>query len=197
MFYIYRHIRPDTNEVFYVGKGLENSNRHLSKQGRNKYWHNIVNKNNGQYDIEIMMEDLTHEESIEKEQEFIKLYGRRCDGGTLCNLSLGGEGGTYGYTHTEETKELMSEFASGKPKSEETKKRISLSKKGISINKVIPILNETQEKAWEANRKKVKCLITGKIYDSVKSAAIDKNINYSTLKSRFEKGAKINTLSYI
>lgn len=192
MFYIYRHIRPDTNEVFYIGKGLETSNRHSSKQGRNKYWHNIVNKNNGQYEIEIMMDGLSHEQSVDKEQEFIQLYRD-----TLCNLSLGGESGHYGCKHSEETKKKMSQFAIGKPKSEESVSKMRASKKGVPINKSIPILKETQEKCWEANRKKVKCLISGKIYDSIKSAAIDKGVNYSTMKNRLEKGLKTNTLIYI
>ena len=56
--YIYRHTRLDTNEVFYIGKGTTpkkyiNSNnvllkfsRAYQKNGRNKFWLNIINKTN-------------------------------------------------------------------------------------------------------------------------------------------------------
>lgn len=55
---LYRHVRPDKDEVFYIGIG-KNEKRAYSKVNRNKYWHNIVSKNNGIYDIEILFEDLT------------------------------------------------------------------------------------------------------------------------------------------
>lgn len=48
-FYVYRHIRRDTGEVFYIGKGFKN--RAYSFLNRNPYWHNIVNKCG--FDVEI------------------------------------------------------------------------------------------------------------------------------------------------
>lgn len=136
MFYIYRHIRPDTNEVFYIGKGLEDSNRHLSKSGRNKYWHNIVNKNEGQYEVEIMMDGLSVSEVIEKEIEFIKLYGRFQDGGTLCNISLGGENSAFGMKHSEETKKRMSNSHKERQFSEEHLSKLSINMNNINDNRV-------------------------------------------------------------
>ena len=41
-FYIYRHIRLDSNTPFYVGKG--SNNRAFVKSGRSDYWMKIVNK---------------------------------------------------------------------------------------------------------------------------------------------------------
>ena len=58
---VYLHKRKDTNEIFYVGKG-KNYLRAYSKHGRNKYWENIVNKYG--YDIEIIYENISNEESI-------------------------------------------------------------------------------------------------------------------------------------
>ena len=55
MYFLYRHIRPDTNQVFYIGTGkkreraMSTLERATSKRNRNKYWANIVNKNNGNY----------------------------------------------------------------------------------------------------------------------------------------------------
>ena len=39
---IYRHIRLDTNQVFYIGIG--SIKRAYRKTGRNNYWNNITNK---------------------------------------------------------------------------------------------------------------------------------------------------------
>ena len=47
-YYLYRHIRLDKNEVFYVGIGTKRNNndysRAYSKLLRNKWWNNIINK---------------------------------------------------------------------------------------------------------------------------------------------------------
>ena len=87
---VYRHIRLDTNEVFYIGIG-KSSSRAYSKKNRNLHWKNIINITN--YDIQIIFEDLTWEQACEKEKEFIKIYGRKdLKNGTLCNLTDGGDG---------------------------------------------------------------------------------------------------------
>jgi hypothetical protein len=44
VFYVYEHIRNDTNEILYVGKGMSGSGRANYKFNRNQYWHNIVKK---------------------------------------------------------------------------------------------------------------------------------------------------------
>jgi len=92
LFYIYRHIRPDTNEVFYIGRGLSNTSRYKGKEKRNVYWRNIVNKNNGIFRAQIIMNNLSKKEADEKEKEFIALYGKSADGeGTLTNFQNGGD----------------------------------------------------------------------------------------------------------
>jgi DNA invertase Pin-like site-specific DNA recombinase len=88
-FYVYRHIRLDKNEVFYIGLGQ--NKRAWCKDGRNNYWKNIVKKSS--YEIEVILDNLTREQAIQKEKEFIKLYGRKDLGlGTLCNKTDGGDG---------------------------------------------------------------------------------------------------------
>lgn len=116
-FYIYRHIRPDTNDVFYIGKGYMltkgHSCRHLSKHGRNKYWESIVEKNNGVYEVEIIFYCKTEEEVNKKEIEFIKLYGRKnLNKGTLCNLTDGGDG-SIGIRVSKQTRDKLSAKFSG------------------------------------------------------------------------------------
>jgi hypothetical protein len=92
--YVYRHIRLDKNEPFYIGIGNDDSgaySRAYTKKARNKHWHHVVKKSN--YDVEILLEDLTWEQACEKEKEFIKLYGRKDLGlGQLVNMTNGGDG---------------------------------------------------------------------------------------------------------
>lgn len=121
MAYLYRHIRLDKNEVFYVGIGSDtNYSRSKAKIGRNKIWKSITNKS--PYEVEIILDGLSWEEACKKEVEFINLYGRRDLGnGTLVNLTNGGEG-TLGTIRGEQWKEKQSKSHKGrkcKPWSEE------------------------------------------------------------------------------
>lgn len=98
-FYIYRHIRPDTNQVFYIGKGKNVGNRLFERSRsalrRNRYWQNVVAKNGGKYEIEILLEFDNELDCDAKEKELIALYGRSDLGkGTLTNLTDGGDGST-------------------------------------------------------------------------------------------------------
>lgn len=92
---MYRHIRLDKNEVFYIGIGKDSKgkyNRAYSKVSRNEYWTNIVNITD--YEVEIVLDGLTWEEAGRKEIEFVKIYGKACtNSGTLTNISDGGTGG--------------------------------------------------------------------------------------------------------
>lgn len=88
---VYRHVREDSNEVFYVGIG-ENDKRAYTEYKRSVAWKNITYKT--PYRVEIIFNDLDWEEACIKEKEFIKLYGRRDLGlGPLVNMTDGGEGG--------------------------------------------------------------------------------------------------------
>lgn len=92
MAYVYRHIRLDKNEPFYIGIGKDATYKRAyqcSKTKRSEFWHNIAIKG---YEVEILMDNLTWEQACEKEIEFISIYGRKDLGqGTLVNLTNGGE----------------------------------------------------------------------------------------------------------
>src|SRR6478735_8461687 len=91
MAYVYRHIRLDKNQPFYIGIGNDdNYARANTIKGRNLHWKRIVDKTN--YDIEILIDGISWELACQKEIEFISIYKRVKDGGTLCNITLGGEG---------------------------------------------------------------------------------------------------------
>ena len=100
-YYVYQHVRLDTQEVFYVGKGK--GKRAYSTWGRNKHWCHIVNKA-GRY-VEIIQSQLTERESLDLEIKTIANY--REIGYALCNMTNGGEG-TSGYIPNAETRVKMS-----------------------------------------------------------------------------------------
>ncbi len=87
---IYKHIRKDKNEVFYIGIG-KTKKRAYSKSGRNYHWNNVIAVTD--YDIEIIETDLDWKTACERETYWIKYYGRRdLNEGTLVNMTDGGEG---------------------------------------------------------------------------------------------------------
>jgi len=101
---VYKHIRLDTLEVFYIGIGKE-IKRAYSKQRRNKYWNSIVSKHG--YKVEIFKEVDTWEDACKLETELIAKYGRKDKGlGNLVNMTDGGEGSI---NMSEESKKSISE----------------------------------------------------------------------------------------
>lgn len=144
MAYLYRHIRTDKNEPFYIGVGLSNDNaykRAYSSKNRNPHWHNIVKKTS--YNVEIILDDLTDEEAFEKEIEFIKLYGKVLNGGLLCNIADGGNGGCLG----EEVNQLRSLSLMGHKISDETKEKIRVAHIGKKMSDI------TKQKMSETHKK--------------------------------------------
>jgi hypothetical protein len=138
--YLYRHIRLDKNQPFYIGIGSDTTfKRAYSKQKRNNYWYSIIN--NTKYEVEILLDNLTIQEAIIKEKEFINLYGRKNNNtGILSNMTDGGEGG-LGVIFTDERrkkisiKNLNNKYNLGKNHSEITKQILSLKTKSyININ---------------------------------------------------------------
>lgn len=145
MFYVYLHLTEDTNEVFYVGKGK--GNRAYKLSGRNKFWHNIVNKHG--FTVKIVEENLTEEQSILLEQKLINEYGRRNLGtGKLVNLTDGGEG-VSGKVYTDEERELMSSRAKvyyELPENREKRKQIAK-----EVNSRVDVKEKLRLKAVEQN----------------------------------------------
>ena len=146
MAYVYRHIRLDTNQVFYIGIGSSPYyKRAKSKLDRNDFWKRIVNKTD--YKIEILFDELTKEEAIEKEIEFIALYGRSNLGkGTLCNLTNGGEG-TNTLILSDASREKMSKSQMG------NKKYLLRTTPQEEINNKIGSANKGRVRAEETKQK--------------------------------------------
>jgi len=131
MAYVYRHISLDKNEPFYIGISADlNYKRAYSKNGRNDIWNGIISRTD--YEVDILFDGISISESKSKEIEFISLYGRICDGGTLSNLSCGGEGtfGIKGEQHHLFGKKLSSEAKSKMSKSRTGEKNFQFGKIG-------------------------------------------------------------------
>ena len=57
MAYVYRHIRLDKNEPFYIGIGSDMTNKRANEKARrSKFWKKIVAKTD--YEIEILFDDI-------------------------------------------------------------------------------------------------------------------------------------------
>lgn len=82
-YYVYEHLKPNTGEVFYIGKGC--NNRAFQTRSRNAHWINTFNK----YGIEvnIVYKNLTNEQASQKEKDLIDFYGLE----NLSNMTSGGE----------------------------------------------------------------------------------------------------------
>lgn len=119
---VYRHIRLDSKQPFYIGIGKD-LKRAYTKYSRSHRWNFIVNKYG--YEVEILFYDLSWDDSIEKEKEFIKLYGRLDNNtGILVNMTDGGDG-SLGIIQSEESKEKKRIWSKNRIITEETKKKLS------------------------------------------------------------------------
>lgn len=142
---VYFYVRDD-GTPYYVGIGKKK--RPFAKHTHRS--HNIDFKPTRNEQILIIHKDITNEEAKKLEIEYIARFKRKCDGGILTNLTIGGDG-RNGDKASEETKRKMSEARKGriiKPESiakmvetriangnykhtEETKKKLSESHKGL------------------------------------------------------------------
>lgn len=147
-YYLYRHIRLDKNEPFYIGIGSQEEclyERARTRSGRPIEWKDIVNIT--KYDIDILLESYDKKFILEREREFIKLYGRKNLGlGTLVNLTDGGEGS---YNPSEETRDKIRNALTGIKRSAETKNKVRLANLG---KKKAPCSQETKRKIGDKNR---------------------------------------------
>jgi len=139
IYYIYQHRKTDTNEIFYVGKGK--SNRMNGLQGRNNYWKNTVAKHG--FFAEKLFDKLDEELALLAEIEIIDIYKKR--GIKLVNMTNGGEG-TSGHSYI---------------RSDETKRKLSESKKGIPGKFKPEHVTEEMRKAITESNKRRKGIATG------------------------------------
>ena len=139
--YVYIHLEPNTSKVFYVGESIKKT-RPFDKRSRNSYWHHVVKKNKGKFDVYIV--EVVKGNTTKAVQDKIKALeiqwisyfnqadvamkevryseSKKCN--ELVNLTDGG-GGTSGYQWSDDSRQLLREIALKRPPmSDETRKKI-------------------------------------------------------------------------
>lgn len=159
---VYIHITPD--KKVYVGMTQQDIKKRWKSNGAgyisNTCFYNAI-KQYGWNNIEhkVLFENLSKEEAIKKEKELIKKYNST-------NIE-------YGYN-------IVDSFTTlGFHHKEESKKKMSIAKTGKSL------INDGSFKKGRTpyNIRKVICIETGKIWDSLKQAQIDMGVSNSYLSS--------------
>lgn len=189
-FCVYKHTSP-SGKVYI---GITGQNPITRWQGGNGYkkhpyffkailkygWDNIKH--------EILFDSLTKEEACQKEIELISKYKSNIPQFGY-NKSSGGECAASGVVFTTERLCKMSEAHKGKRLSEETRQKLSEALKGenafwygkhhsIETRKK---LSQTHKGKPALNKKKVLCVETGNIYESVTTAAKEIGVSLSLI----------------
>lgn len=174
--YVYRHTKLGNNEVFYIGIGNQpNYSRAYTKNGRNSWWKRAVEKYG--FEVEILAHSITWEEACELEKILISWYGRAdCCGGTLVNLTDGGDG----MVGVIKTKESINKWKKSNIGKQDGDKNIMFGKTRGKHHLAKEVLN----------------LETGIFYDCALDACENLPICYSTFKSKLNKRIT-NDTSYI
>jgi hypothetical protein len=135
MAYVYKHIRKDNNQPFYIGVGglitfdyysRAKGTSSAGKRNRDLKWYDYVNIYG--FNHEIVLDNCSADEAFEKETELIAKYGRiDLKTGILINKTNGGKG-TKGFS--EDTRKKCGQSNIGKILSREKRQEISKRNKG-------------------------------------------------------------------
>lgn len=204
MAYVYRHIRLDKNEPFYIGIGWKkNYRRAYEKYGRSSFWNKIANKT--AFYVDILFDNITIFEAKIKEVEFISIYGRIKDGGILCNISLGGDGTpgrsgdlcwNYGVNLSQQTKDKIRKSLIGRKHSIGRIHNMAVGLKGRKLSNCQKS-KMTNKKIGEQNsRYKWVINIETGIFYSIKEASFVSGIKYDYLKCMLN-GKNKNKTSFV
>jgi len=203
MFCVYEHIRPDTNALFYVGKGSHR--RANSKHRRNKHWNSVVAKAGG-FSVRLVADDIDEELSFLVEEERINQLKRF--GLKLTNKTDGGEGPS-GMRHTDEAKRKIADAQRGEKHwtfgyvytEAHREKMRQNSRKMVFTDKVRQKLSEAGKGRVCTDETKAKMSISkqgrkhhmantiafdGKIFETAKELADYTGVNYSTIRCRIK-----------
>ena len=159
-FCVYAHLKADSNEVFYIGKGMPR--RVNSKDDRNKYWHNTAKKHG--FKSVILYDNLVEEDALDLEVDLIALH--RVMGCNLVNMTDGGEG-TSGrrFVMSEEHKRKIGLANKGRPCSAAQKEIASKTHKGkieSTETRLKKSLNHKGHPISEAAKQKMRAAMTGR-----------------------------------
>jgi group I intron endonuclease len=215
---VYRYLRTDIDQPFYIGIGTLKRARD-TKWGRSAFFKRIRDKH--QIELEILEDELDWNTAAEKEKWWIKFYGRiNIGSGILCNLTDGGEGrigckqsaesiqkmkdtkakrGPHpmlGNTHTAEARAKISAGLTGRIVSEETRKKISESEKGKKKTRTPKLLQALANRIGNTyNVRTVINIVTGETFSSVRLAAASIGMRDATLGRKL-RGERVNDTDF-
>lgn len=202
-YYVYIHKKADTQDIFYVGiSGSIKYTRGYSSAQRNNLWNKIVKKHG--YSVEIIADNLTKEDAINIECDYILKYGRISErNGCLCNITKGGEGATK----SQKERDMLSKKMKGennpnfgKPMSNEQKQKI---KKTLLLKKIKrPMSNEHKIAISNATKGIIRC--TRKVvntetmeeFNSIKECMVHYKITYGVFYRIIKNGGGRLPLKY-
>lgn len=137
-FYVYKHLRLDTGECFYIGKGTKN--RMFVSGDRTQLWKDIAN--NYGFIAEKIADNLSEKDALEMEKILIKSF--RENGLNLINLQNGGDD----FTISNYMKIKRMEFNTEQLRLKELKE--------IELKKEIEELKEREKRKEKEEKNKVK-----------------------------------------
>lgn len=156
MWVVYKHTSPSGKS--YIGITHKKLIYRCGKDG-NGYrknpllWKAIQKYGWSSFTNEILESDLTKEEACKKEKYYITKYNSYTPNGY--NLSLGGESGSFGYKHTEESKKRIGEVSRLRGFKGHRHTQASIEKNRLAhIGKKNPHSDEWRAKVSQSNRGK-------------------------------------------
>lgn len=180
IFYVYILFRPWDGSPFYVGKGKKHrwlEHERTISSHINKHLSNILKKSR-EKNLEVpkvkIRENLSESDAFDLEIKLIAAIGRKKDGGSLVNMTNGGEGAS-GLVFSQESRAKISRFhkgrvvgeetrnklreinlgnkhCAGRVMSQETREKIGISNKATKSNQVHVVSQETRAKLAVASR---------------------------------------------
>ena len=196
---VYKYVN-NVNGKVYIGqttRSLEERHKEHKRNHKTAFDKALSKYGSNAFTCEVLCLCETEEELNEAEKHYIKLYNSLVPFGY--NMCEGGNN-TKGYTHREESKQKMSAAKKGKylgsdnpfynkTHSEETKEKLSKARKGRKLG------SEWRENLAKAHHKKVLCVETGTIYNSINECAEKLNLK-ATHITRVCKGKRQTTGGY-
>lgn len=189
MFYVYVHRRATDQSVFYVGKGVSGRAYETHKSKRSLHWVRTYEKHGRT--VEIVQSGLTEYDALALEISLIAHYGIE----NLCNHSTGGESGGSGRTWSEESRKKLSDSKKGKKQpwagrslTEAGRQRIIESKTGKPAIWLYGEKNPMKDigvakKMAEAQRGQKRPTVTGAKNGSARSViCIETGAHFATMK---------------
>lgn len=196
-FYVYAHYTKDTNELFYIGKGV--NFRCDSTSGRNIYWKRVVEKHG--FIVKKLKQNISENLAFKYEMYFIKKFNPKC------NLTPGGYGGDTWSTYSKEQKQTSIQkcskakliYWSGKSL-QERKQITKFAAQGVvkMWANMDPIAKSLEQKRRNSLKPKcpVYCINNGILYNSAKEAANALSIKRQEHIHRVANGGRPHCYGY-